>query len=92
MNRRARAEDNPLYWDVALAHERELGKLEQLLATPIGRAELLLGKILPYIAVGLLNVILIPALAIAWFHIAFNGNFLLFFGLSWGLVKLCERL
>ena len=67
---------------LALAHEREHGTLEQLLATPIGRAELLLGKILPYIAVGLLNVVLIPLLAIAWFHISFNGSFLLFFALS----------
>jgi len=67
---------------LTLAHEREHGTLEQLLATPIGRAELLLGKIMPYIAVGLLNVILIPLLAIAWFHISFNGSFLLFFALS----------
>ena len=67
---------------LTLAHEREHGTLEQLLATPIGRTELLLGKIIPYIAVGLLNVVLIPILAIAWFGISFNGNFLLFFGLS----------
>ena len=67
---------------LTLAHEREHGTLEQLLATPIRRTELLLGKIMPYILVGLLNVILIPILSIAWFHISFNGNFLLFFGLS----------
>jgi ABC-2 type transport system permease protein len=67
---------------LTLAHEREHNTLEQLLATPIGRIELLLGKILPYIFVGLLNVIMIPLLAIAWFHISFNGNFLLFIGLS----------
>lgn len=67
---------------LTLAHEREHGTLEQLLATPIGRAELLLGKIIPYIVAGLFNVILIPLLSIAWFHISFNGNFLLFFGLS----------
>ena len=67
---------------LTLAHEREHGTLEQLLATPIGRAELLLGKIIPYILVGLFNVIIIPALAIAWFGISFNGNFPLFFGLS----------
>jgi ABC-2 type transport system permease protein len=67
---------------LALAHEREHGTLEQLLATPIRRTELLLGKIFPYILVGLLNVVLIPLLAIAWFHIAFNGNFLVFIGLS----------
>jgi ABC-2 type transport system permease protein len=67
---------------LTLAQEREHGTLEQLLATPIRRAELLLGKIIPYIIVGLINVIVIPALAIAWFHISFNGNFALFFGLS----------
>lgn len=67
---------------LTLAQEREHGTLEQLLATPIRREELLLGKIIPYIIVGLINVIVIPALAIAWFHISFNGNFALFFGLS----------
>jgi ABC-2 type transport system permease protein len=67
---------------LTLAHEREHGTLEQLLATPIGRSELLLGKTLPYIVVGLVNVILIPLLSIAWFHISFNGDFLLFFVLS----------
>jgi len=67
---------------LTLAHEREHGTLEQLLATPIGRGELLIGKIIPYIIVGLFNVLVMPALAIAWFKISFNGNFLLFFGLS----------
>jgi ABC-2 type transport system permease protein len=67
---------------LTLAHEREHGTLEQLLATPIGRGELMLGKIIPYIIVGLFNVIIIPLLSIAWFGISFNGNFALFFGLS----------
>jgi ABC-2 type transport system permease protein len=67
---------------LTMAREREHGTLEQLLATPIGRGELLLGKIIPYIFVGLINVIIIPLLSIAWFHISLNGSFLLFFGLS----------
>ena len=67
---------------LTLAHEREHGTLEQLLATPIRRGELLLGKIIPYILTGILNVILIPILAIAWFGISFNGSFPLFIGLS----------
>ncbi|RJP86525.1 MAG: ABC transporter permease [Desulfobacteraceae bacterium] len=67
---------------LTLAHEREHGTLEQLLATPIGRAELLIGKTLPYILVGLINVILIPMFSIAWFHVSLNGSFLLFFLLS----------
>jgi len=67
---------------LTIAHEREHGTLEQLMATPISRADILLGKMLPYILVGLVNVIVIPLLAMLWFHIPFNGNFLLFFGLS----------
>ena len=67
---------------LTLAHEREHGTLEQLMATPIGRTELLLGKMIPYIIVGLINVIVIPILAMIWFKTPFNGNFLLFFLLS----------
>lgn len=67
---------------LTLAHEREHGTLEQLMATPISRAELMLGKMLPYIFVGLANVVMIPALALAWFQVPFHGNFALFFGLS----------
>lgn len=67
---------------LTLAREREHGTLEQLLATPIGRGELLLGKIAPYIIVGLVNVVLITAVAMVWFRVPFNGNFPLFFGLS----------
>jgi len=67
---------------LTLAHEREHGTMEQLMATPIRRSELLIGKMLPYVLVGLFNVILIPVIALVWFRIPFNGNFFLFFGLS----------
>ncbi len=67
---------------LTLAQEREHGTMEQLMATPITRAELLLGKMLPYIFIGLINVIVIPFFSILWFQISFNGSFLLFFALS----------
>jgi ABC-2 type transport system permease protein len=67
---------------LTLAHEREHGTLEQLMATPIGRLALMLGKMLPYVFVGLVNVVVIPMLAMAWFKVPFNGNFLLYFLLS----------
>lgn len=67
---------------LTLAHEREHGTLEQLMATPIGRAELLLGKMTPYILVGMANVVFMPALAMAWFDVPFHGNFAVFFLLS----------
>jgi ABC-2 type transport system permease protein len=67
---------------LTLAREHEHRTMEQLLATPIKRTELLLGKMIPYILSGLINVIVIPLLAMAWFNVPFNGNFLLFFVLS----------
>jgi len=67
---------------LALAHEREHGTLEQLLATPIGKWAILLGKMLPYLFAGMLNAALLPLLAEAWFDVPFNGSFLLFLALS----------
>jgi ABC-2 type transport system permease protein len=67
---------------LSLAFEREHGTLEQIMATPVKRTELLLGKIIPYIFVGLANVVILPLIAMAWFEVPFNGSFLLFLGLS----------
>jgi ABC-2 type transport system permease protein len=67
---------------LTLAREREHGTLEQLLATPIGRAELLLGKIFPYVLSGLLNVIITTLVAVFWFQVPLRGSFLLFLLLS----------
>ncbi len=67
---------------LALAVEHEHGTLEQLLATPIGRLELLLGKMIPYVLVGLVNVILMPAVAWLAFAVPFNGSFPLYVLLS----------
>ena len=67
---------------LALAHEREHGTLEQVMVTPVGRAELLLGKMIPYVIVGLINVIVMPVVARVVFRIPFNGSFPLFFLLS----------
>jgi len=67
---------------LTLAHEREHGTLEQVLVTPVGRAEFLLGKLIPYVIVGLANVVVMPAIARVTFHIPFNGSFPLFFLLS----------
>jgi ABC-type multidrug transport system permease subunit len=67
---------------LTLAHEREHGTLEQVLVTPVSRAEFLLGKMIPYVIVGLINVVVMPVAARLTFHIPFNGNSLLFFSLS----------
>ncbi len=67
---------------LTLAREREHGTMEQLLATPIGRAELLLGKVFPYVLSGLLNVVISTLVAVLWFRVPLRGSFLTFLLLS----------
>lgn len=62
----------------ALAKEKELGTLETLLSTPVRRAELIIGKGLPYLFTGLIGVLLTAAVAVIWFRVPFRGSFALF--------------
>ena len=62
---------------LALSREREWGTLEGLIATPIGRFELILGKLVPYVLSGLLSVPLCVVTAVYVYDIPFQGNFLL---------------
>ena len=59
---------------MAIVRERELGTLEQLNVTPLGRWELILGKLLPYGLVGFVDVLLVMPVAILWFEVPFEGS------------------
>jgi drug efflux transport system permease protein len=59
---------------MAIVRERELGTLEQLNVTPLGRWELILGKMLPYAIVGFIDVLLVTAVAVYWFEVPFRGS------------------
>jgi ABC-2 type transport system permease protein len=63
-----------LFTSVAIARERERGNLELLITTPVRRAELMAGKILPYIGIGLLQVTLILALGVMVFRVPIQGS------------------
>ena len=67
---------------LALAREREWGTLEGLIATPIGRIELMVGKLVPYMLAGMLSVPLCVATAIYGYKIPFRGSIGLYFALS----------
>ena len=54
---------------VSLTRERERGTLDQLMVTPIRRSELILGKLLPYFGLSLLNVLTILFVADRWFNV-----------------------
>jgi ABC-2 type transport system permease protein len=58
----------------ALVRERERGNLELLITTPVSGAELMTGKLLPYVAIGLIQTTLILALAYWLFGVVVEGR------------------
>jgi ABC-2 type transport system permease protein len=67
---------------MALARERERGTLEQLIVSPVRRLELVVGKILPYVVIGYLQMTLILGFAHFVFDVPIRGSLLLLAGLS----------
>lgn len=67
---------------LTIAREWERGTMEQLAATPVSRLEVVLGKLLPYVAIGLIDVVLTTLLGVFLFGVPFRGSVLLFMGLS----------
>ncbi len=63
-----------LFTAVAIVRERERGNLELLINTPVKTVELMVGKILPYVVIGLLQVSLILALGMGLFHVPLSGH------------------
>jgi ABC-2 type transport system permease protein len=59
---------------MGIVREKELGTLEQLNVTPLRRWELIGGKLLPYALVGMVDVVLVIAVALLWFEIPMRGS------------------
>ncbi len=80
---------------MAIVRERERGTLEQLVVTPLRNWELMVGKILPYVAVGYVQLTLGLLIGIVVFRIPVRGSLALYYGLTslhilaslaWGLL------
>lgn len=59
---------------ISVTRERERGTLDQLMASPISRSELILGKVLPYFGISLVNVATILFVADRWFNVPVGQN------------------
>jgi ABC-2 type transport system permease protein len=59
---------------MAIVREKELGTLEQLNVTPLRRWELIVGKLLPYGVIALVDVLLVTAVAVFWFEVPLRGS------------------
>jgi ABC transporter DrrB family efflux protein len=66
----------------AIVREREVGTLEQLMVTPVSRGALMLGKVLPYMAMGMVQMLVILLFAQVLFDVHIQGNLFLLMGLA----------
>ncbi|QXQ03905.1 ABC transporter permease [Stenotrophomonas indicatrix] len=65
-----------MFTAVAVVRERERGNMELLIATPVSRSELMVGKVLPYAAIGLLQTTLVLLLGTWLFEVPIRGSLL----------------
>jgi ABC-2 type transport system permease protein len=62
---------------MAIVKEKEIGTMEQLTVSPLSPIELIVGKLLPFGIIALIQITLITLLGVVWFHIPLRGNLVL---------------
>jgi ABC-2 type transport system permease protein len=65
---------------MAVVREKEIGTIEQVIVTPIGKGEFILGKTIPFVLIGFIDVALVSLVAVFWFEVPLRGSLLLLFG------------
>lgn len=65
-----------LFTAIAVVRERERGNMELLIATPLSSTELMVGKVLPYVAIGLVQTSVVLALGVWLFDVPIRGSLL----------------
>lgn len=71
-----------LLTSLTVAREWEQGTMEQLISTPVKGHELILGKLLPYFAIGMIDVLLAVLMGEFLFQVPLRGNVALLFGMA----------
>ena len=71
-----------LLTSLTVAREWEQGTMEQLIATPVTAPELILGKLLPYFVIGMVDLAVAVAMGTYLFHVPMRGSFPLLFGIA----------
>lgn len=71
---------------IAIVRERERGTFEQLVVTPIGKTDIMVGKLLPFVFVGYVQMTCILILGRILFNIPIRGSIVLLYVLSLGFI------
>jgi ABC-2 type transport system permease protein len=75
-----------MFTAMAIVRERERGNLELLITTPVSSAELMIGKVLPYIAVGLVQTSVVLLLGMTVFDVPVRGHLIDVYGAAMLLI------
>ena len=60
---------------MGIVKEREIGTLEQIIVTPIKPVQLIIGKTIPFVILGFVDVFLVMGVMVFWFGIGIRGDF-----------------
>ena len=71
-----------LLTSLTVAREWETGTMEQLISTPVKGSEIVLGKLLPYFGLGMLDVLLAVVMGEFLFHVPLRGSVALLFAMA----------
>lgn len=71
-----------LFTSLSIVREREQGTIEQLMVTPIRPPELILGKVLPYVAIAFFNLAEVLIIGVFWFGVPIRGSVPLLLAIS----------
>jgi ABC-2 type transport system permease protein len=61
---------------MAIVREKEIGTMEQLIVSPLTPVELIIGKLVPFAFIALIEAAFVTSVGVLWFHIPIRGNLL----------------
>ncbi len=67
---------------MAIVREKEIGTIDQLVVTPVRAWQIILGKMIPFILIGFVDIVLVLAVCVFWFGVPLAGSLSLLFLMS----------
>lgn len=72
----------PFLTAVSVVREKETGSIYNVYASTLSSMEFIVGKLLPYVSISLINCVVIFAMALYWFQVPFKGSLLIYLSAS----------
>jgi len=64
---------------MAIVREKEIGTMEQLIVSPLKPYELIMGKLIPFAVIALVELVIVTVIGVGWFRLPFRGDIIFLF-------------